>query len=360
MDITCKLKNREFISDLDRVKKFAEDIWQKDTIYHPEFTLHGMHHSKNVIENISKIIPVELLDVLSERDIYYLLCACYLHDIGMLFVPTTLLPITSVAKFVIRKIHGTTSRFMIHNIRELSAIFNDVDRSAIGQLCELHTGDLPMTMKSHLAHFPLLVAILRICDACDVTYRRSSRLFDLMKLETESYIQWAPLHYIQEVSLVEKNIVISATIPAIPEDSLRFLIEQIVINKLKEEASQINPILKEYNFKYTSVKLEISVDDYLLSNEKINKLVRNKDVINRLNEKRPLELKIISSIQKKPLNESELAEKIGISIMAIRNRIKPLIKKGIIYVNENDKEKRYEFLPYDRRKEFLGIKNEKD
>ncbi len=125
-DICSKLRSKEFLNNLGRVKEYTQDIWQKDTIYHPEFTPHGIQHSKNVVENISKVIPVELLNVLSERDIYYLCCACYLHDIGMLFVPDKLLPLPldTVGKFVVRKIHGTASRYMIHNIRGISSIFN--------------------------------------------------------------------------------------------------------------------------------------------------------------------------------------------------------------------------------------------
>ncbi|GEM_PF-5583219 len=228
-DISCKLRS-EFLNNLGRVKEYTQDIWQKDTIYHPEFTLHGTQHSKNVIANISKVIPVELLNVLSERDIYYLLCACYLHDIGMLFVLDKLLPLDTVGKFVVRKIHGTASRLMIHNIKEISSIFNKIDRSIIGKLCELHTGDISEMTESNLKHFPkhfpLLVSILRICDACDVTNKRSSKLFDLMKLEQEpeSYLHWAPMQYINEVSLEEREIVVYAIVPAISEESLKFLL----------------------------------------------------------------------------------------------------------------------------------------
>jgi hypothetical protein len=69
-DIYSKLRSEEFLNNFERVKKYIQVIWQKDTIYHPEFTLHGIKHSENVVENISKVIPVELLNVLSEHDIY--------------------------------------------------------------------------------------------------------------------------------------------------------------------------------------------------------------------------------------------------------------------------------------------------
>jgi len=360
-DISCKLRSKEFFNNLERVKGYTQKIWQKDTIYHPEFTLHGIQHIENVIKNISKVIPVQLLKVLSERDIYYLCCACYLHDIGMLFVPEKLLPLDTIGRFVVRKIHRTASRYMIHTIPEISSIFNMTDRSIVGKLCELHTGDISEMIESNLKHFPkhfpLLVSILRICDACDVTKKRfTKQLFDLMKLEPESSLHWAPMQYIDEVSLEGREIVVHAIVPAISENSIKFLIEQMVIQKLNEEVSQVNPFLEEYGFVYGTVKSEVSSDEYLPPDKKIDDLICKREKA----EGEPIELKILSSLSETPMRETELAEKIGISTMGLRNRMSPLIEKGMVYIRKDDKGKIYEFLPVDKRKEFLEDNDEKD
>jgi len=71
-------------------------------------------------------------------------------------------------------------------------------------------------------------------------------------------------------------------------------------------------------------------------------------------------LKILSYLSKTPIREAKLAEKIGISTMALRNRISLLIKKGMVYIKEDNNEKIYEFLPVDKRKEFLEDNDEKD
>lgn len=280
----------------------------------------------------------------------------------MLFVPDKLLPLPldTIGKFVVRKIHGAASRYMIHTIPEISSIFNKTDISIIGKLCELHTGDISEMIESNLKHsskhFPLLVSILRICDACDVTKKRfSKRLFDLMKLEPESYLHWAPVPYINEVSLEGREIVVYAIVPAISEDSIKFLIEQMVIQKLNEEVSQVNPLLEEYGFVYGTVKSEVSSDEYLPPDKKIVDLISNSK-----REEKPLELKILSYLSKTPIREAKLAEKIGISTMALRNRISLLIKKGMVYIKEDNNEKIYEFLPVDKRKEFLEDNDEKD
>ena len=287
----------------------------------------------------------------------------------MLFVPDKLLPLPldTIGKFVVRKIHGAASRYMIHTIPEISSIFNKTDRSIIGKLCELHTGDISEMIESNLKHsskhFPLLVSILRICDACDVTKKRfSKRLFDLMKLEPESYLHWAPVPYINEVSLEGREIVVYAIVPAISEDSIKFLIEQMVIQKLNEEVSQVNPLLEEYGFVYGTVKSEVSSDEYLPPDKKIVDLISNskREKADSLSKEESLELKILSYLSKTPIREAKLAEKIGISTMALRNRISLLIKKGMVYIKEDNNEKIYEFLPVDKRKEFLEDNDEKD
>lgn len=118
--------------------------------------------------------------------------------------------------------------------------------------------------------------------------------------------------------------------------------------------SQVNPILEEYDFVYGTVKSEVSSDEYLSPDEKIADLISNSK-----REEKPLELKILSYLSKTPMREAELAEKIGISTMALRNRVSPLIKRGMVYIREDNKGKIYEFLPVDKRKEFLEDNDEK-
>jgi len=104
----------------------------------------------------------------------------------------------------------------------------------------------------------------------------------------------------------------------------------------------------------------VSSDEYLPADEKIVDLISKREKADLLNKGVSLELKILSSLSETPMREAELAEKIGISTMALRNRISPLIKKGMVYIKEDNKEKIYEFLPVDKRKVFLEDSDEKD
>ena len=124
------------------------------------------------------------------------------------------------------------------------------------------------------------------------------------------------------------KFVVYAIVPAISEGSIKFLIEQMVIQKLNEEVSQVNPILEEYDFVYGTVKPEVSSDEYLPPDKKIVDLISNskREKADLLSKEESIELKILSYLSKTPIREAELAEKIGISTMALRNRISPLIK----------------------------------
>src|ERR671914_121592 len=49
-----------------------------------QYTDHTVRHSDSVVVILDRIVPDELLQKMNEWELYFLLCACYLHDIGML------------------------------------------------------------------------------------------------------------------------------------------------------------------------------------------------------------------------------------------------------------------------------------
>jgi hypothetical protein len=76
--------------DVDEVKatvtlclKRAHEILDKAETAAKDFTLHDSDHSLRVAENMSKIIPQEMLGELSDYELAFLLLSAYLHDIGM-------------------------------------------------------------------------------------------------------------------------------------------------------------------------------------------------------------------------------------------------------------------------------------
>lgn len=61
----------------------ANEILDKSETAPKDFTLHDSDHSLRVAENMSKIIPQETQNELSDYELAFLLLSAYLHDIGM-------------------------------------------------------------------------------------------------------------------------------------------------------------------------------------------------------------------------------------------------------------------------------------
>lgn len=51
--------------------------------FFPEYTDHHLTHITNILDIIVKLIPVEILDILTPKDVSFLILGTYCHDIGM-------------------------------------------------------------------------------------------------------------------------------------------------------------------------------------------------------------------------------------------------------------------------------------
>ena len=76
-----KDKESEFLSKLDDVIKYAEDMLPQINNVFATYTIHGIQHSINVMEYMYSLI--EDLDKLSELEVVMLIYSALLHDIGM-------------------------------------------------------------------------------------------------------------------------------------------------------------------------------------------------------------------------------------------------------------------------------------
>lgn len=84
---TMELKQKlgeDFTAKLNIIEQEAEKIWKKGELYHVYYTLHGLDHSNYAIRIIEKLIEgLNTEDNLNETEIFCLLSAAYLHDVGM-------------------------------------------------------------------------------------------------------------------------------------------------------------------------------------------------------------------------------------------------------------------------------------
>lgn len=80
-----KEKNNRLYTDCEKVKQLVEPILENRI--HLDFTDHSIKHSERILQQLNEITD-ELMkseDLLNEYEIFVLICAVYLHDIGMQF-----------------------------------------------------------------------------------------------------------------------------------------------------------------------------------------------------------------------------------------------------------------------------------
>lgn len=85
MDLKSWLKreNNEWPPTVDSVRKAAKIIWERPL--HRYYTDHSVSHSERIIEKLNDLTkgPKNSTHLISMTEMYILLAAAYLHDIGM-------------------------------------------------------------------------------------------------------------------------------------------------------------------------------------------------------------------------------------------------------------------------------------
>ncbi|RLE82987.1 MAG: hypothetical protein DRJ36_00075 [Thermoprotei archaeon] len=167
----------------------------------PWFVDHGYDHVIGVLSNLDGILlPVfqRNSSFLNSKELFYLLCAALLHDIGMNY-REEIEDKYSERSIEIRKKHGLYGAEMI--IKDDNLPLDYDERRIIAEVVKYHQSKAPLTEKQleefgddsllsepisetlgenyEFVRLRLLAALLQLADACDVNYRRARReLYD--------------------------------------------------------------------------------------------------------------------------------------------------------------------------------------
>ena len=78
-----KKKESELAANTEEIKKKVTPILEQIITTFPEYTPHNIEHKKRVLAFLDMIIPDNLKEKLNPYEIYFLICATYVHDLGM-------------------------------------------------------------------------------------------------------------------------------------------------------------------------------------------------------------------------------------------------------------------------------------
>jgi hypothetical protein len=295
MELRTKL-GEKLASKLNIIEQEAETIWKKGELYHVYYTLHGLDHSNYVITILEKLINgLNPQDNLNETELFCLLSAAFLHDVGMQRkYPNDVERAAQISKTnkkrtytfhdLIRDEHHTRSgRYIKDNSKNLK--LDHIEAECIRLISEGHRqtkleskeyDDQPIGLDR--VRVRLLSALLRLADELDVTYLRAPEtLFDILKNDLPDYsrIQWLKHYYTggilintqQEANGKKKtSIELHCQYPV--EDVGRKITEVLISKPIEETLNDVRLILMEYG-------LILSVDHKVKCNPDLKKIPEN-------------------------------------------------------------------------------------
>ena len=283
MDLEDKLKSYDntLYNSLQGVIRSCEEIWKTPLL--PWFTCHGISHSKKLISLLGQILShIEETPVrLNKDELFILLTAVYLHDIGMQFLKLEDIPIDQLTPDhyeEIRKRHAVESyNLIMKNTKILPRddfhIFR-IDEQylpAIANVSKGHATDYFVETVRYFTQHPAkphneavrgayLTTLLIIADELDL---QSSRVdfseIPKFKLSDVSSLHWYKHHYVDSIEI--NNGIISIRLkfppkaPFVEEHKYSVLIKKLIYDKLNDQIKIAIPILEKASNGYLHLRL---------------------------------------------------------------------------------------------------------
>jgi len=176
------------------------ELWANGDRIHPYFTLHGVPHLSNVQLRIGELLSCSrvtrrLPDVLTGQELFFLLAACWLHDVGMI------LPVQTAEKEIAREQGLTEAEFVrsTHHSRSKQYILEhastlglEVDEAPIiATIAEAHRKVPLSQLPASLPNLRFMSACLRVADELDISRSRApGALLKVLWKEMDSEAQW--------------------------------------------------------------------------------------------------------------------------------------------------------------------------
>lgn len=213
----------------------GQRILQKYKALFPEYTDHSMFHSLTVIDSCNRIIGRDNINRLNEDEIFVLLMACYLHDVGMGIAEKDYgefkdiigekqffekYPDETKAEFV-RFYHNEFSGLFIDKYADIFDLPSAEHVFAVKQVARGHRKtdlydekEYPVDLKmpgGNTVNLPYLAAVIRLADEIDVAASRNPiLLYDIDLLRNEfSILENRKLMAVESVKMTRSSFIVN-------------------------------------------------------------------------------------------------------------------------------------------------------
>lgn len=334
-------------SSLEKIREAMEDIWADDAPrIIQDYTDHGIKHSERLADFASKLLQANDGRDLSAQEMYLLLAAIYLHDIGMQCDVVKFPKIKERAenlgaKFEVEFTAKTASKYSIEEQKAIrknhqyltSAWIDHANRTGetvLGQaaktipedivddlmdVCKHHAKlpitDCPLTFKFNpIERKQLVASLLRFSDELDVDGRRVSiETVKNFSLDPENSVYWW-LHNRTKVVFSARNVII-LSIRLHADDAKQYgsIIHEAFITEFHTKNRPVLSVLAR-----DGIPIVISDDSRVVEDDRAERL--------------PIEIvQVLEAIQQESNPLIELAEEVRIWLRAIRYEVNDLQKR---------------------------------
>lgn len=186
------IQNKDFVNKLSSIEEYLDTVLKFWQVHSPHYTDHGKDHCQALERNLDEMIPYTVKSSMNQYEIFLLLSAVSLHDIGIMQACSS-----DEEKTEIRDNHHERSRNFVVN--HFQGLLVASERYMIGQICYAHRHSVPLSEveeKKIIRHpsvgnqeirLQFLAALLRMADCCDLCFTRTVEgLAEMTKMPEEA------------------------------------------------------------------------------------------------------------------------------------------------------------------------------
>lgn len=300
-----KSSDSDYYSRFQEIESSVISVMSNTRFFFPTYTNHDFKHLNNVEDIINSMLTEDVKEDLSDEEIFCLLSATWLHDIGMI-------PVNNEKEEYDNKTPEERKQFakkvrFEHNIRSKCYIENhkeelnldDFEADIIGNICKGHRqvdlgkyGDVHSKTKVRLAS---LSAILRLADECDVSHNRETTLSQ-EGVDEETLEEHYKIHELVRTPVFdhENKIVKIVTIGYVDKDK-SLLIK--CRNKIQSELDNIIPYLKKIGVDFNKIELDCRMDKNYIKKKIILSIINDEDIYSNVDKEWIHESDIVNCLE---------------------------------------------------------------
>ena len=260
--------NSDYYSRFKHIESEVTSVMSNSRIFFPTYTNHDFKHLHNVEDIIDKMLSEKIKKELSDEEIFCLLSAAWLHDIGMIPANDEKEKYENMSPDE-RKEYSKKVRHE-HNIRSKSYIENnkkklnidDFEADIIGNISKGHRkvdlGEYQDTYSKTKIRVSTLSAILRLGDECDVSHNREGILSE-EGVGDETKEEHYRIHKLVRTPVFDYENQTIKLVSIAYNDKDKELLEE-KREKIQGELNEILPYLKKIGVDFNKVELDCRMD----------------------------------------------------------------------------------------------------